>query len=99
MKIPLKYGLLTAFGLIVWVLVTHAFISNPQSLIVQPGTPIFYNVLLFVMIFLGVKAFEREQGEKPLFKAALKTGVSIAFVCAITATLFFVGVVLLVGTR
>ena len=99
MKIPLKYGLLTAFGLIVWVLVTHAFISNPQSLVVQPGTPIFYNVLLFVMIFLGVKALEREKGEKPLFKEALKTGASIALVCALTATLFFVCVVLLVGSR
>ena len=41
MKIPLKYGLLTALGLIAWVLVTHTLISNPQSLIVQPGTPIF----------------------------------------------------------
>ena len=99
MKIPLKYGLLTALGLIAWVLVTHTLISNPQSLIVQPGTPIFYNVLLFVMIFLGVKAFEREKGEKPLFKDAVKTGLSIAFVCAATATLFFVCVVLLIGRR
>jgi len=99
MKIPLKYGLLTALGFIAWVLVTHTFISNPQSLIVQLGTPIFYNVLLFIMIFLGVKAFEREKGEKPLFKEALKTGALIGVVCALTATLFFICVVLLVGTR
>jgi len=51
------------------------------------------------MIFLGLKAYEREKGEKPLFKDALKTGVSIAFVFALTATLFFVCVVLVVGTR
>src|SRR5690242_4740118 len=90
MKIPIKYGLVTAFGLIAWVLITHALISNQQSLVMQPGTPIFYNILLFVMIFLGLKAYEREKGEKPLFKEALKTGVAIAFVCALTATLFFV---------
>jgi len=99
MKIPIKYGLVTAFGLIAWVLITHALISNQQSLVMQPGTPIFYNILLFVMIFLGLKAYEREKGEKPLFKEALKTGVAIAFVCALMATLFFVCVVLLIGTR
>lgn len=99
MKIPLKYGLLTALGLIAWVLVTHALIANPQSPVMQTGTPIFYNILLFIMIFLGIKASERERGEKPIFKEALKTGVSIAFVCALTATLFFVGVVVLIGTR
>lgn len=99
MKIPLKYGLLTALGLIAWVLVTHALIANPQSLVMTLGAPIFFNVLHFVMIFLGLKALEREKGEKPLFKEAVKTGVSIAFVFAVTATLFFACVVLVLGTR
>ena len=99
MRIPLKYGLLTALGLIAWVLATHALISNPQSFVLTLGGPIFFNVLHFVMIFLGLKAFEREKGEKPLFKEALKTGISIAFVFALTASLFFVCVVLVVGTR
>jgi hypothetical protein len=99
MKIPLKYGLLTALGLIAWVLVTHALIANQQSFVMTLGGPIFFNVLHFTMIFLGLKALEREKGEKPLFKEAVKTGVSIAFVFAVTATLFFVCVVLAVGTR
>jgi uncharacterized membrane protein len=99
MKIPLKYGLLTALGLIAWVLVTHALIPNPQATVITLGGPIFFNILHFVMIFLGLKAYEREKGEKPLFKEALTTGVSIAFVFALTATLFFVCVVLLIGTR
>lgn len=99
MKIPLKYGLLTALGLIAWVLVTHALIANPQATVITLGGPIFFNVLHFVMIFLGLKAYEREKGEKPLFKEALTTGISIAFVFALTATLFFVCVVLLIGTR
>ena len=98
MKIPLKYGLLAALGLIIWVLAVRTLVPNPNSLVHIPGTPIFFNVLHFAMIFLGLKAFEREKGDKPAFKEALKTGVSIAFVFALTATLFFVGVVLVVGT-
>jgi hypothetical protein len=98
MKIPLKYGLLAALGLIVWVLAVRTLVPNPNSLVHIPGTPIFFNVLHFAMIFLGLKALEREKGDKPAFKEALKTGVSIAFVFALTATLFFVGVVLVGGT-
>lgn len=99
MKIPLKYGLLTALGLIVWVLVARLLVMNPLSIVHTLGGPIFFNVLHFVMIFLGLKALQREIGDKPRFKQALKTGVSIAFVFALTASLFFVCVVLAVGNR
>lgn len=99
MKIPIKYGLLTALGLIVWVLVTHALISNPNSPVHKLGGPIFFNVLHFIMIFLGIKAYERERGQKLPFKDALKTGVSIAFVFALTASVFFICVVFAIGTR
>jgi uncharacterized membrane protein len=98
MKIPLKYGLLAALGVIIWILAVRSLVPNPNSLVHIPGTPIFFNVLHFAMIFLGLKALEREKGDKPEFKEAVKTGVSIAFVFALTATLFFVGVVLVVGT-
>ena len=97
MKIPIKYGLLTALGLIIWVLAAHALVANPQSLVHALFGPIFFNVLHFVMIFLGIKALERERGEKLSFKEALKTGVSIALVFALTATLFFVCVIYFVG--
>jgi hypothetical protein len=99
MKIPLKYGLLTALGLIIWVLVTHSLIANPESAVLKIGTPVFFNVLHFAMIFLGIKALERERGRKLPFKEALKTGASIAIVFAAAATLFFVCVVLTIGTR
>ncbi|HEX6284617.1 MAG TPA: hypothetical protein VFZ71_07070 [Pyrinomonadaceae bacterium] len=98
MKIPLKYGLMAALGLILWVLAARALVSNPNSLVHTLGAPVFFNLLHFVMIFLGLKAFQREKGEKPMFKEAVKTGVSIAFVYALTASLFFIGVVLVMGT-
>lgn len=99
MKIPLKYGLLTALGLIIYVLLAHTLFANPQSPVHTFLGPIFFNVLHFVMIFLGIKALERERGERLSFKDALKTGVSIAFVFALTASLFFVCVILFVGEK
>ena len=99
MKIPIKYGLLTALGLIIWVLLAHLLISNPRSLVHTLFGPIFFNVLHFAMIFLGIKALERERGEKLWFKEALKTGISIAFVYALTASLFFVCALYFVGDK
>ena len=99
MRIPIKYGLLTALGLIIWVLLAHLLISNPQSLVHTLFGPVFFNILHFAMIFLGIKALERERGEKMRFKEALKTGISIAFVYALTASLFFVCVMLFVGDK
>lgn len=98
MKIPLKYGLLAALGLIIWVLASHALVANTNSLVHTLGGPVVFNVLHFVMIFLGLKALEREDGDKPAFKEAVKTGISIAFVYALTASLFFAVVSLVVGT-
>ena len=99
MKIPLKYGLIAAFGLILWILVVHWLIPNPQSNMHTLGAPIFFNVLHFAVIFLGLKALEREKGDKPRFKDAVKTGIGIAFVYALAASLFFVAVVLVIGTK
>ena len=99
MKIAIRYGLLTALELIIWVLLAHLLITNPQSLVHTLFGPIFFNILHFAMIFLGIKALERERGGKLSFKEALKTGVSIAFVYALTASLFFVCVILFIGDK
>ena len=99
MKIPLKYGLLATLGLVAWTLVTHSLITNPQSNVLTFGAPIFFNVLHFIMIFLGIKALEREQGRRLAFKEALTTGIWIAVVFALTASLFFLCVVLVIGSR
>jgi uncharacterized membrane protein len=99
MKIPLKYGLLIAVGVMAWVLIARSTVTNPQSLVHTLGTPVIFNVLHFVMIYLGLTALEREKGEKPAFKEGLKTGVLISFFYALTASLFFVGVLAIVGTK
>ena len=99
MKIPLKYGLLISSGAMAWVLITRSLITNPQSIVHTLGGPIFFNVLQFAMIYLGLKALEHAKGERPYFKEGLKTGVAISFVYGLTASIFFVVVLVIVGTK
>lgn len=98
MKVAIKYGLIITAGLIVWVVVAHTLFPNPQSPVHSFGAMTFFNLLHFIVLFLGLRAFEREQG-KQSFKDLLKTGVSISFVYAVTAALFFVGVLMVIGPK
>lgn len=99
MKIPIKYGLLITFGVIAWVLITRSLVTNPQSIVHTLGGPVFFNVLQFAMIYLGLKALEHQKHDAPTFKEGLKTGVAISFVYGLTASIFFVIVLMIVGTK
>ncbi len=99
MKIPIKYGLLITLGVMAWVLITRSLITNPQSIVHTLGGPIFFNVVQFAMIYLGLKALEHEKGDRPTFKERLKTGVAISFMYGVTASLFFVVVLAILGTK
>ena len=99
MKIPLKYGLLITVCGAVWVLIARNTVANPMSLVHTLGTPIIINLLQFSMIFLGIKALEREKGDRPTFKEGLKTGVAISAVYGLTMSLFFVAVIAVIGPK
>jgi len=99
MKISLKYGLLITLGVIAWVLITRSLITNPQSIVHTLGGPVFFNVLQFAMIYLGLKALEHQKRDAPTFKEGLKTGIAISFVYGLTASIFFVVVLVMVGTK
>lgn len=99
MKIPLLYGLPITLGVMAWVLITHRLVPNNESVVHTYGGPVFFNILQFTMIYMGLKAKEREYGDKQDFKKGLKTGVAISFVYALSASLFFVVLVAIVGTR
>ena len=99
MKISLKYGLLIAVLASAWVLIAHYLVSNPASLVHQLGTPIIFNVLLFALIYLGIKAVEREKGDRLTFKEGLKTGVGISVVYGLALSLFFVIVLVVIGSK
>jgi hypothetical protein len=99
MKIPIKYGLLITLGMMAWVLIMHQVVTNPQSIVHTLFGPVFFNVLQFAMIYLGLKALEHEKGDSPRFKEGLKTGVAISFVYALTGSIFFAIVLAIVGTK
>ncbi len=95
MKIAIKYGLLITLVVVIWVLITHFLFSiSPESKINILG-PILFNLASIVAIYLGIKA---KQGGKALsFKEGIKTGVSISLVYALSASIFFLILFLLVG--
>jgi len=97
MKIALKYGLIVTAGVVLWTLIGHNVTSN-HGFVTNAGAIIF-NILHFTCIFLGIKALEREQNQKPSFKEGLKQGISISFIYAVTAALYFVLVLFLIGTK
>ena len=99
MKIALKYGLMITAGIIAWTLIAHALVPNPRSAIHTLGAFTFFNLLHFACIFLGIKALEREQHQKPTFKDGVKQGVFISVVYAVTASLYFVITLLVIGTK
>src|SRR5678816_4304314 len=99
LSIPIKYGLLITLGLVAWVLIAHWLVPNPNSLAHRLFAPIFFNVLQFMMIYLGLKAKEREYGDKQDFRKGIKTGVAISLVYGLAVSLFFICVLAVVGTR
>lgn len=99
MKIPLKYGLLIAVGLMAWVLIAHSLVPNPRALVHSLGIAFFTNILQFAMLYLGLKALEHEKGERPIFKEGIKTGLAISLVYGLSASLFFAGVIAVMGTK
>ena len=98
-KIAFKYGLIITIGAAAWVVIAHQLVANPESSIHQLGTPVFFNILQFIGILLGISEFRRHDAEGATFKQLLKTGVWVSFFYAVTISLFFVGVLWFVGTR
>lgn len=99
MKVALKYGLLITLGVAIWIIVAHTLVPDPSSKVHTLGAGVFFNLLEVAGIYLGIKAKGKEAGGALTFKDGLKTGVSIAFVYAVTVSLFFVGVIAFLGTK
>ena len=99
MKLALRYGLIITAGLIAWTVIAHSLIPDPRSVVHSLGAFTFFNLVHFAGIYLGIRALEREKNSKPTFKEGLKLGVAISFVYAVTASLFFVGVLLVIGPK
>ena len=99
LQIALKYGLLIAGGVAAWVLIAHTLVPNPCAPIHVVGAPAFFNFLEIALIYVGMGARKRENGGELQFKAGLKTGLAIAFVYGIGASLFFLAFLTLTGAQ
>jgi predicted permease len=98
MSIPMKYGLTITAGVAIWIIVAHFLVPDPQSRVHSLGAIVFFNLLQFGAIYFGIRARGRTTGDRPAFKDALKTGISISFVYAVSSSLFFLAVVLFFGS-
>jgi hypothetical protein len=98
-KIALQYGLIITAGVAAWVIIAHLLVPDPRSPVHSIGAMSFFNILHFVVIYLGISALGRLHGERASFKQSVKMGVWISFVYGITAALFFVVVLMVVGTK
>ena len=99
MKIALRYGLLITLGVMGWVVIAHLLVPDSTSKIHSVGAGIFFNLLEIAGIYLGISAKGRERGAQQTFKECVKTGVAIAFVYALTASLFFLILLLFLGPQ
>lgn len=96
MKLALRYGLLITLVVVVWVLVTHfLFPLSPDSK-ANALAPVLFNLAAIIAIYLGIKARRDETGAIA-FKQAIKTGVAVSLVYALSACLFFFILFLIVG--
>jgi hypothetical protein len=99
MRIALKYGLLITLGVIVWVVIVHLLVPDPRSQVRNLGTGIFFNLLEIAGIYFAINTNKDESGGDLSFKEGIKTGVSTAFVYAISSSLFFLVAIYAVGSK
>jgi hypothetical protein len=99
MKPPVKYGLLITLGVILWVVIAHLLVPDPRSPVHSFGAGVFFNLLHIAGIYLAISAARNNIGGELRFKDGLKTGVTTAFVFAITACVFFVAAIFVVGPK
>ena len=95
MKIALKYGLLITLVIVVWVVVTHFLFPLAPTSGLNLLAPVLFNLAAIIALYLGIKS--RKAEGHMTFKDGLKTGLSISLVYAISASLFFLLLLLIVG--
>jgi hypothetical protein len=99
LRIALKYGLLITLGVIAWIVVAHLLVPDPRSSVHSLGAGTFFNLLEIAGIYLAISTRRIETGGQLNFKAGIKTGMATALVYATTSCLFFLVVILTVGTK
>lgn len=97
MKISIKYGLIITAVVIAWVVIVRLVLKvNPDSHI-HVIAPVLFNITAIIAILLGIRAQKRAQNGRLRFKEAVKTGMAISLVYALSSCLFFLIQFLIAG--
>jgi hypothetical protein len=99
MKIALKYGLLITAVVVGWIVIVRLLMGVGADSKASVIAPILFNLAAIVAIYLGMKTRKNELRGELGFKEGLKTGMSISFVYAVSACIFFMIEYLVAGPK
>ena len=99
MKIALKYGLLITLVVVLWIVIVRLWLGMGGGPVGQIGSFVLFNVATIVAILFGIKERKKALGGELWFKEAVKTGMRISLVYAISACLFFTIEYLVAGPK
>jgi hypothetical protein len=99
LKIALKYGLLITAGIIAWVVIAHLLVPDPCASIHRTGPIVFFNLLEAGGIYFGVRDHNRLHRGQKQFKPGLKTGMGIAAIYGLGSCVFFLVMVVMLGSK
>ncbi len=87
MQLELKYGLITGFGVCLWVLLE--FLLGFHSTHIELGRYTGYGASMIPMVTLYLALKEKAGKEKLSWTMGLKTGINISIIAAVITTAFF----------
>lgn len=84
LKIPIKFGIVIAIGLIVYFLITSIFgaHTNPLFSLLNP-------LIVGIGMFAAIKHYRKKRGSKFKYQKGFRTGLVTGFLATIIFTIFF----------
>src|SRR5438067_13653514 len=98
MKIALKYGIAVTIIIAAWVALKH-FVLHIQGPSAQFADLAVFNLSAIVALMMGIKGKRIANGDRLTFLQVLGSCVSIAVTYAFLTSLYFVFLLVLVGSK
>lgn len=98
MKIAIKYGVAVTLVIAAWVALKH-FVLHFEGPPAQLADLAVFNLTAIVGLMLGIREKRLANGDSLTFVQGLTTGISIAITYAILTSLYFAGLLAIVGPK
>jgi hypothetical protein len=98
MKIALKYGIAVTLIIAAWVALKH-FVLHLEGSSAQFADVAAFNLTAIVALMMGIRERRMANRDRLTFLQGLGTGVTIAITYAILTSLYFAGLLMLVGPK